>query len=528
MLFDLLLVFYFLGTLLGLWLVFSKAGIAPWKSLIPIYNIILWIKLCGKDWKWYIYFLIPAVNVFTFLLLVVETCKCYRRYGFVEQTFAVIFPWIYLPCIGFSKKLNYTHPNDLPEHKIGQVRDWLDAIVFALVAAVIIRGNIVEFYNIPSSSMEKSLLTGDYLMVSKMAYGPRASMVPLSFPLVHNVMPLSGGQTESYLDWIRLPYHRYLGCGQVERFDAVVFNYPEGDTVCTAPQYQSNVSYHQLVRMYGRDYIMSHPEEFGKVVVRPVAKKENFIKRCIGMPGEILQIKNSSVFINGKQIENPQNLQLSYQVWFKPGSNPQSIFETLGMSQEDMGYSLSTIEQDIEHQNYKAVVYLTSDRMSVLKANPMVDSLASNYPDVNIHFVQGGFELVTDTLVLYPHSDAYSAWTVDNYGPIFIPAKGQGFELTLENLPLYRRMIVDYEGNSLEVKDGRIYINGKETHSYTPKMDYYWMMGDNRHNSADSRYWGFVPEDHIVGKASRVVFSKDPDSGHIRWNRCFKKASSLN
>ena len=450
MLFDILLALYFLGTLLGLWLGFRKAGIAPWKSLIPIYNIVLWIRLCGKDWKWYVYFLVPAVNVFTFLLLVVETCKCYRRYGFVEQTLAVIFPWIYLPYLGFSKKLTYTHPKDLPEHKIGQVRDWLDAIVFALVAAVIIRGNIVEFYNIPSSSMEKSLLTGDYLMVSKVAYGPRATSVPLSFPLVHNVLPFSGGQAESYLDWITLPFHRYLGLGQIERFDAVVFNYPEGDTVCTAPQYQSNVSYHQLVRMYGRDQIFSHPEEFGKVVVRPVAKKENFIKRCIGLPGETLQIKNSLVFIDGRKIENPANLQLSYQVWFKPGSDPQRLLASLQMSQEDISYSLFTLEPDPLRGTYKGIVYLTTDRHAQLQANPMIDTIAPNNPDVNIHMAQNGIEFVTDTLVLYPHHPAFSAWTVDNFGPIYIPAKDKPIELTEANVALYRRLIVDYEGNTLE------------------------------------------------------------------------------
>ena len=233
---------------------FKKAGVAPWKALIPIYNIVVWIKICGKNWRWYIYFLIPAINIFVFLLLVVETAKVFHRYGFWEQTFSVIFPWIYLPIVGLNN-FEYYDPANEPPHKVSEARDWLDAIVFALVAAVIIRGKVLEFYNIPSSSMEKSLLTGDYLLVSKLAYGPRVTMTPLAVPLVHNVMPFSGGQAESFLRWIKLPYHRYLGLGQVERYDAVVFNYPDGDTVCTA--WQSNRSYHDLVREMGRENVLN-------------------------------------------------------------------------------------------------------------------------------------------------------------------------------------------------------------------------------------------------------------------------------
>jgi signal peptidase I len=250
MIYEILLTLYFVGCLVGLWFVFKKAGEKPWKALVPVYNIIVWIKICGKDtkekkWKWYIGFLIPAWNVFMFLLLVVETANVFHRYRYIEQTFAVIFPWIYLPYLGLSKH-TYFDPHNEEPHKVTQARDWLDAITFALVAAVIIRSMMFEFYNIPSSSMEKSLMTGDYLVVSKMAYGPRSAMTPLSVPLVHNVLPFSNGQVESYLKWIKLPYHRYRGLGHVERFDPVVFNYPDGDTMCTA--WRSNRSYHELVR----------------------------------------------------------------------------------------------------------------------------------------------------------------------------------------------------------------------------------------------------------------------------------------
>ena len=259
MIYEILLTLYFVGCLVGLWFVFKKAGEKPWKALVPVYNIIVWIKICGKDtkekkWKWYIGFLIPAWNVFMFLLLVVETANVFHRYRYIEQTFAVIFPWIYLPYLGLGKH-TYFDPHNEEPHKVTQARDWLDAITFALVAAVIIRSMMFEFYNIPSSSMEKSLMTGDYLVVSKMAYGPRSAMTPLSVPLVHNVLPFSNGQVESYLKWIKLPYHRYRGLGHVERFDPVVFNYPDGDTMCTA--WRSNRSYHELVREMGRENVLN-------------------------------------------------------------------------------------------------------------------------------------------------------------------------------------------------------------------------------------------------------------------------------
>ena len=517
MIYDILLILYFVGCLFGLWFVFKKAGVAPWKALIPIYNIVVWIKICGKSWKWYIYFLIPAINIFVFLLLVVETAKTFHRYGFWEQTFAVIFPWIYLPIVGLNNFV-YHDPTNEPPHKVSEARDWLDAIVFALVAAVIIRGKVMEFYNIPSSSMEKSLLTGDYLLVSKLAYGPRVAMTPLAMPLVHNVMPLSGGQTESYLKWIKLPYHRFPGFGHVERFDAVVFNYPDGDTVCTA--WQSNRSYHDLVREMGRENVLNATQlpvgnqmVENHIRVRPVDKRENFIKRCIGLPGEDLKIVNQQVFINGKAIQNPYESQQTYGVLFSAGLNIRKVLEDMGVSNEDYENALAMMMYEgASHYMLPMTTEMAkqlSERPDVIEVVPMV------YPADS-----------TNGRELFPHAEGYN-WSVDNFGPVHIPAKGEPIHLTLENLPLYSRVIEVYEGNKLEVANGKILINGEATDTYTPKMDYYWMMGDNRHNSADSRYWGFVPEDHVAGKARWVVFSKDKDHGRIRWNRVFRNASKL-
>ncbi len=612
MLYNIFAIIYIFGPFVGLGFIFRKAGVAFWKALIPIYNLIVWIKLCGKDWKWYIYFLVPGINVFTFLLLVVETAKVFGHHSLLEQTVAVIAPFAYLPYLGLAK-MPYLDPKLQPEEVLmpGQKRpkktvrqssrEWAEAIIFAVVAAVIIRGTIFELYNIPSSSMEKSMMVGDYVMVSKIAYGPRAASTPLSFPLVHNVLPLTNGQVESYLDWIRLPYHRYPGIRGIRRFDATVFNYPDGDTVCTA--FQSNRSYHDLVREYGRDEVCGNRAVFGKIVARPANKRENFIKRCIALPGETLQIVDRQVNINGKPVEQLEELQFTYVVRMKQSiadyasqmsrvgnynsdivyakmQKDCAVFNSLGVSQEDCGSALGfysylfltdeqldktleyshvldieplTIERDSSHlvriaPHYNMVNPTEGDRLSReamqqlhsaltamgLSRNdfeqageyytlPLTDAMMHQlaaHPDVAEVLpiiAQEGYS----GLNLFPHAVGYQ-WSVDNFGPLTIPSKGATVQLTDETLPLYRRIIEVFEDNTLEQRNGKIYINGKEATTYTFEMDYYWMMGDNRHNSADSRYWGFVPEDHLVGRASAILFSRDKETGKFRWNRTLK------
>lgn len=605
MLYNLFLILYLVGCLLGLFLIFRKAGVAPWKALIPIYNIVVWIKICGKSWKWYIYMLIPAINIFTFLLLVVESAKTFHRYGFWEQTFAVIFPWIYLPILGFSR-LQYFDPTQEPPHKVSEARDWLDAIVFALIAAVIIRGNVLEFYRIPSSSMEKSLMTGDYLMVSKIAYGPRVAMTPLSVPLVHNVLPLTNGQHESYLNWIKLPYHRYPGLRKVQRFDATVFNYPDGDTVCTA--FQSNRSYHDLVRQYGRDKVFSDRDHFGKIVARPVDKKENFIKRTMGLPGETLEIRSRVVFIDGKPVETPADAQFTYAIRMKKSladylssmgsmnmtpmaaqqmkaEEDTKLFLAHNASQEDImgstyyiylahadsaviaavratgdcfsyemlengyiqlapSYGLASSQAEFQQRDFEIRTAFESLRANLINIGypeNELDMCADYYTlplnEKNYQLLSQSHEVAEIFPVvacagfsgntLFPHAEGYQ-WSVDNFGPILIPAKGMSVLLTIDNIELYRRAIVNYEHNTLEIKNNKIFINGKESTQYTFRQDYFWLMGDNRHNSADSRYWGFVPEDHLVGRASMVVWSKDKDKPRFhrtRWNRLFLNAN---
>ena len=508
MIYELLLLLYVVGTVLGLWFIFKKAGQAPWTALVPLYNIWVWLKVCNKGWKWIVGFLVPGINIFVFLLMVVETSRVFRRGNFLEQTFGVLMPFVYLPIMGLSQ-WQYHDPQVEPPAKISEARDWTEAIVFALIAAVLIRGFVFELFSIPSSSMEKSLMVGDHLIVSKLAYGPRVIMTPLALPLMHNTVV--GTSVDSYLDWPQLPYYRYPGYTHVKRYDAVVFNFPAGDTVLSN-FLDGKYTYYEAVQEFGREAVISgnayHPVlgPLGKIKVRPVDKRENYIKRCMGLPGETLQIIDRVVHIDGKPVELPTDAEFDHEVLIASGFNPEIILRECGVSSEDI------MDAPAGHDaagNLVLRLPLSAEIIGKLKSKSTVIAVEPvDYP-------------ADSAERLYPNAPGYY-WSVDNYGPILIPAKGQPLKLTLENLPLYRRVITAYEGNDLEVRDGKIFINGTATDSYTPKMDYYWMMGDNRHHSQDSRFWGFVPENHIVGKAKRVLWSFGEGN---RSNRIMKNAN---
>lgn len=447
----------------------------------------------------------------------------------------VVIPLIYDAYI--SKKINWKWWEDA-EQPVRFIMSWVDALVFALVAVYFINLFFFQNYVIPSSSLEKSLLTGDYLFVSKASYGPRIPQTPLTMPLTQHTMPVIG--CKSYIEWPQWDYRRAPGLGNVELNDIVVFNYPAGDTVVSEPKWQPQ-DYYQMVYGYGQEimkqqgitpnldslpemqlrkyyetaytagryYIANNPNEYGNIMSRPADRRENYVKRCVGLPGQTLQIKNRIIYLDGKANKEPECVQYTYYVkantpimqW------PDELLKELMISQEDL-ISL----------NQFGYMPLTKHAVEVLKSRKdLVSSIKLNTEQV-----------VGD---LYPLNARYG-WTRDNYGPIWIPKKGESVKLTLKNLPIYERPIKVYEGNDLQVNDkGEILINGQVATSYTFKMDYYWMQGDNRHNSADSRYWGFVPEDHIVGKPIFIWWSSDPDRkgfGGIRWNRLFTFVKNYN
>ena len=443
----------------------------------------------------------------------------------------IVVPFIF--DVYITKKIHWQWWKD-EEGPVRFIMSWVDALVFALVAVYFINLFFFQNYVIPSSSLEKSLLTGDYLFVSKVSYGPRIPQTPLTMPLTQHTMPLVN--VKSYIEWPHWDYRRVKGLGNVKLNDIVVFNYPAGDTLCNEERYQAN-DYYQMVysigdqileqngqqqdvrvlnplqqrhyfeKVYaaGRNYILNMPGEYGDIISRPTDRRENYVKRCVGLPGQTLQIKNRIVYLNGKANKEPDNVQYTYKMKLK-GEFPVELADELGITNEDLLM-----------YNQSGVIPLTKKAYLALKANKnLVESIS-----INADAIYGD---------LYP-LNAYTGWTRDNYGPVWIPKKGKSIQLNLKNLPIYERCIKVYEGNDLKVdSQGNIFINGKLAKSYTFKLDYYWMMGDNRHNSADSRYWGFVPEDHIVGKPIFIWWSHSPDhpgfSG-IRWNRLFNFVDNI-
>ena len=378
-----------------------------------------------------------------------------------------------------------------------KVVEWVDAIIFAVIAATFIRLFFIEAYTIPTSSMEKSMMVGDYLFVSKTAYGPKLPNTPVAFPFVRHTMPFTAS-TPSFSEIIHNPYKRLAGFNKVKNDDVVVFNFPEGDSVATNMQ---DRSYYEMVRSYGRERVISDKRSFGDIIYRTVDKRENYIKRCIAIAGDSLKIVNGQVFVNGKAEKEIPGIQYKYLITIQGNSLNSSAMDKLDITPED-----------IEGSGSRMVLSLTTEKYKVLDAMKFITSKERvTWPkedrDPNI----------------FP-SNAQYTWNLDNFGPLWIPKKGVTVQLTTKNLPLYQRIISVYEENKLDLKNGEIYINGAVAKEYTFKMDYFWMMGDNRYNSADSRYWGFVPEDHVVGKASFVWLSLDKNKtflGKIRWNRFF-------
>ncbi len=455
----------------------------------------------------------------------------YVRFGFAATIYILWviwlgnFWWMFGLIIVFdiyiSKKVNWSFWKSRKKKNSVWI-EWLDALIFAVIAVTIINIFLFQNYKIPTPSMEKSLLVGDHLYVSKVAYGPRIPNTPLSFPFTANTMPIIGGK--SYVEWIKRPYKRLAGFGDVKNNNAVVFNFPAGDTVVV--RYPER-SYYSIVRDYAmqmkeNDIRNGRPEktweeymvagrkqiwdEF-EIVYRPVDRRDNYIKRCIAIPGDTLLIRDGRIFINSQPVELFEGVQHRYYIQTNGTPINPKAFERLAVARADQ-----------EQLGSGYIIPLTDENAKKIRSFTNVVSVTKYESPRNEYNYQ-----------IFPHDTNYK-WTLDYFGPLWMPYKGATIPLSLENLPLYRRIIEAYEGNKLEVRDGEIYINGEIAREYTFRMGYYYMIGDNRHYSSDCRYWGYVPEDHILGKPKFIWLSIDQDKrflGKIRWKRMFMSTDKI-
>ncbi len=484
-----------IGWHVGMYGMFKKANIEGWKAFIPFYNT--WCMVSKMELKkvWFFFQFIPVAGQFISIWLCIRFVEHFGRFGFWHHAATVLFPFAYFPYLGFSASERFAGKAVVDNYKKSNAREWIDAAFFAIVAATIIRTFVFEAYTIPTQSMEKTLLVNDFLFVSKFSYGPRIPNTPLSMPFVHHTLPIAN--TKSYVEWIKIPYTRWFA-QPVKRNDVVVFNFPVNDTLINDEvNFGSRKTYYQAIQEEGREQVWN---KYGDLIItRPVDKRENFIKRCVGIGGDVIQVVNGHLMVNGKPQEEFPESQRYYKLTVPPnGYLDNDALEQMGIQvREEQGDKIQIA----------ANMYLVN---------------VTNKEKRNLK-LPAGYQLtdfVTDPEgQLFPYYSKSANWSSDNFGPVTVPKKGMKIDLTPDNIIRYQRCIQVYEGNSFEQKNGQVFINGQPASSYTFRMDYFWMMGDNRHNSLDSRYWGFVPEDHIVGKASMIWFSWE---GGPRWKRLFK------
>ncbi|MBS1935588.1 MAG: signal peptidase I [Bacteroidetes bacterium] len=489
---------------IGLYGMFRKAGVAGWKALVPFYNTWIMIEIAERPRYWFFLQFIPVVGWFITLGICIEFVKTFGKFRFYEHLLTVVAGALYFPYIGFNKKDKFVGTAAVKQHKKSSLREWIDAGVFAVVAATLIRTFVFEAYVIPTGSMEKTLLVNDFLFVSKFSYGPRIPNTPLAIPFIHHSIPYTNWK--SYVEWIKIPYTRWFP-SPVKRNDVVVFNFPAGDTVINKDEYQSAHPYYDVCRELGngnidvgRQVVLNDPDDY-PIAVHPVDKQENYIKRCVGLPGDTIAIKDNVVFINSVEQEPPPFSQVHYIVTTNGQQLDQDVMKEEYNLDFDKGDYVPT-----GRPNEFAMALTKRAKDKMIKVG-IIKSIAVDY-----NYNGGGGPVM-------PY-DSFHKWSRDNFGPVWIPKKGSTITLTTENYAMYERAIRTYEKNKLEMRNDKFYINDKETNQYTFKMDYYWMMGDNRQDSQDSRYWGFVPEDHVVGEASLIWMSYEKG---IRWNRLFRK-----
>lgn len=504
----------------GLAKLFEKAGIPSWKAWVPFYNTWEIVKVAKIRKHWFFWQFIPVAGWFISIWLLVEFVKLFGRFRFLDHVGAALLSVVYFPYLASDKKIKFLGTEAVKNHKKTTVREWIDAGVFAVVAATLIRVFVFEAYTIPTGSMEKTLLVNDFLFVSKLSYGPRIPNTPLAIPFVHHTLPVTN--SKSYTEIIHLPYTRWFA-SPVKRNDVVVFNFPAGDTLTRErdsqdPYYdmllqEEMVQYNMLksqipneaqLRAVAKEKAREIVWADFTVVTRPVDKRENYIKRCVAIAGDTIQIIDGYLYVNGQKAYISPTSAAEYTVTVANGKM---------LTEEDLR---------------AAGIRLTSEPNSAPDFNTNgVNSYGINLTEAEVAIVKkmDGVTAVTRRVEgvgdprIFPRDTANILWSVDNFGPLWIPKKGVTIQLTPKNVACYKRAIRVYENNNWEDRDGKIFINGKETTTYTFKMNYYWMMGDNRHRSQDSRFWGFVPEDHVVGEAWLIWMSWEKG---VRWGRMFR------
>jgi signal peptidase I len=476
---------------LGTWKLYLKAGRQAWEAFIPVYNAIILMKIINRSPWWTILLFLPIINLIMFPVIWVETARSFGKNTFSDTVLATITLGCYNYYLNYFTDVKYVENRSL--HPKSGAGDWINSILFAVVAATLVHTYFIQPYVIPSSSLEKSLLVGEFLFVSKFHFGARVPMTTVAAPMVHDTIPLLKKKSymfnddiskkeSSWLNKLQLPYLRIPGFENIDRNEIVVFNSP-ADTL----------------------YDMNNPN-VDRNFYKPIDKKTNLVKRCVGVAGDSLEVRNGFVYINGKQNVLPDRAQLQFSYYVQPKTNqfnPKVMYER---------YNITDRFGIINNQNTYYFSAISDEALSKFKNHPNVGNIAPNKEEQGVR-----------NPGIFPHNNKYN-WNNDFFGPIYIPEAGKTIDINLEVLPLYKRVITEYENNDLRVEGNQIYINDKLATTYTFKQDYYWMMGDNRHNSLDARAWGFTPFNHVVGKPVFIWMSWETNGkglNKIRWDRVF-------
>lgn len=498
----------------GLYKIFEKAGLPAWKALIPVYNFWILGTIINRPKWWGLIMIVPGVNLIMYGVYGFHLARAFKKRMNNDLFMAAFMPYLYFAYLGFNKDIKFFGVSDIKSES-SFIKNWADPIIFAVVAASIIRGFFFEAFTIPTSSLEKSLMVGDFLFVNKICYGAKVPQTPIAFPFAHHTLPFTTG-TQSYLEWIKLPYLRLPGYSKPKNGEIVVFNYPDGDTVTIGTQQYT--SYYEMVRRYGYQN-MNNPNfmvnlggmsiKNGKKVGRPVDKREHYVKRCVGIAGDKLEIKDGELYINDKKQAMPEHAQHFYDVTIL---NKQLLVDERFLDRHDIYVTEVGITAYKGEDTTVFSFNMPVDVAEKIKNTPGVLSIKKQVAP------KGEY-----SQSIFPHNKRYP-WNNDNFGPMILPSEGMTIKIDTSNLCLYEKMLNTYDDgiHQVTISGANVLYDGKPITSYTFKQGYYWMMGDNRHNSADSRSWGVVPFDHVVGRPVFVWFSmKDPKNNPISGKSIF-------